>query len=575
MFKNITEETGAHFIHQEFDYDDYIEQWLLPHKLSQYGPSVSVGDVDNNGLDDIFIGASASNNGFFFLQQPGGKFSQQPLEELQAGNKRLPEMMGTLLFDADADGDLDLFTASGSNEFPAHSPNYQDLFFVNRGHGKFAYDSSALPKNLTSKSCIKAIDFDRDGDLDLFVGGRINPQKYPEAVSSFIYRNDSKNGRIVFKDVTSEVAPALTNIGLICDAVWSDVDNDGWPDLLLAGEWMPITILKNNKGKFSKAAPLAGLEDKIGWWNSITSGDFDNDGDVDFALGNLGLNSFLRAGDKEPVKVYSGDLNNDGIYDVVTTLFLPGQNGQRKEYTANGRDDIMKQMVGKRKIFDTYKKFAAAGINDILNEQERKKAIVLKANYFSSCLVENDGKGNFQIKPLPAPAQFAPIFGMIADDINNDGNLDLLICGNDYGNEVVNGRYDAMSGLVLTGNGDGSFVPISLQQSGFFVPDDAKGLAKLITGNGYSVAATQNKSNLQLFASETPAKIIRFNDNDLYALISLNNGKVRKEELCFGSSFLSQSSRFLMVNSLMKQVEVVNGKGDRRIVYDIQKVASN
>jgi hypothetical protein len=567
LFSQITKKAGIHFIHQEFDHIDFNDQWLLPHKLSQYGPSIAAADVDNNGLDDLFVGASASTDAHFFLQQPGGKFHEQTLVVAEGGNKRMPEMMGTLLFDADSDGDQDLIAVSGSTEFAPNTPNYRDLFFVNDGKGKFSYDSSALPVNLASKSCVKAADFDHDGDLDLFIGGRVQPQKYPEPVSSFLYRNDSHAGRIQFTDVTNQLAPGLIDIGLTCDAIWTDIDNDGWADLMIAGEWMPVTLLKNNKGRFAAPAVVAGLENKKGWWNSITSGDFDNDGDVDYVLGNLGLNSFLRASEKEPVRIYSGDFNKDGTYDVLTTLYLPDKDGNRKEFPANTRDDMMRQMVNKRKVFDTYKKFAVAGVNEILTENERKIARVLEANYFTSCLMMNDGKGSFSLKPLPMQAQLAPLNGMVADDVNGDGNLDLLLNGNDYGNEVVNGRYDAMSGLVLKGNGDGTFTALTIQESGVFVPNDAKGLVKLVVGDQYAIAATQNRSTLELFSLPSQNRLIRFQPGDISALIKLKNGKVRKHECVVGSSFLSQSSAFLTITPSVQQVDIINNKGERRVVY--------
>ncbi len=567
LFKNITRETNIRLRHNEFDFIDFDVQKLLPHKLSQYGPGIAAGDIDGNGLDDIFIGASANNDAHFLLQQPDGKFIQKELAPVTEKDARKPEMMGALFFDADGDGDLDLYVASGSNEFAAGTKNYEDRMYINNGKGDFQYDGDALPKNYTSKSCVKAADFDHDGDLDLFIGGRVNPQKYPEPVSSFILRNDSKNGVIKFTDVTDEIAPALKNIGMVCDAVWTDFDNDGWVDLILAGEWMPVVFLKNDHGKFVNVTSSTGISDKTGWWNSITAGDFDNDGNTDYIVGNLGLNSFYRANEKEPVTIYGDDFDKDGTYDAITTIYLNDGKGNRKEFTANTRDDLTRQMVSIRRKFPTYKDFALADIDAIL--PNRKNALTLKANYFSSALIKNHGNGKFSMMPLPPMAQLAPLNGMVADDINGDGNLDLIICGNDYGAEVSNGQEDAMNGLVLVGNGDGTFKAQTIMQSGFYLPGDAKGLSKLlIAKKTYALAATQNRGYLELFALSSDAKPIYFNPDDVVAYIHLKNGKTRKSELYYGSSFLSQSSRFMMNDDVISKIEIVNNKGIRRTITD-------
>ncbi|HZK64680.1 MAG TPA: VCBS repeat-containing protein [Puia sp.] len=565
LFTNITDQCNIHFRHQEFDFIDFDIQKLLPHKLSQYGPGIAVGDINGDGLDDVFIGESAGNNAHFLIQGKNGTFIQQELPPLTERDSRKPEMMGVLLFDANGDGKPDLYTASGSNEFAPGTKNYQDRLYINDGKGNFQYDAAAIPKNFTSKSCVKAADFDHDGDLDLFVGGRVNPEKYPEPVSSMILRNDSKNGIARFTDVTDEVAPMLKNIGMVCDAVWTDFDNDGWEDLILAGEWMPITFLRNNHGKLENVTGLTGIGDKTGWWNSILAGDFDNDGKTDYIVGNLGLNSFYRASEKEPVSIYGMDFDKDGTYDAITSLFLKDEAGNKKEYPANTRDDMIRQMAGVRKRFPTYKDFASADINAIL--PDKKNALVLKANYFPSCLMKNEGNGKFSLHPLPPAAQFAPLNGMVADDINHDGFLDLMVCGNDFGAEVGNGRDDAMNGLVLLGNGNGTFQPLTFTQSGFFTPGDAKGLSKLLIGqNTYAVAATQNRDFLQLFGLNQKRKIIRFNPDDVTANIHLKNGRTRKMELYYGSSYLSQSSRFIMQDDTMLQIEITNAKGEKRVV---------
>jgi hypothetical protein len=461
---------------------------------------------------------------------------------------------------------LDLYTCAGSNEFAPNTKSYQDQFFVNTGNGNYVHDTAAVPRNFTSKSCVKAADFDNDGDLDLFVGGRVNPEHYPQPVSSCIYRNDTKNGKIIFTDVTKEVAPFLQDIGMVCEAVWSDFDNDGWQDLIITGEWMPLTFLKNNRGRLANITATTGLQNKTGWWTSITAGDFDNDGDMDYIAGNLGLNSFFKGSEKEPVSIYAADFDGDQSYDAIPALYIKDKNGARKEFPANVRDDMVKQMIGTRRKFLNYKSYAEADINTLLSKEDQQKALVLKANYFASSYIQNNGNGHFELKALPTEAQLSPINGIVAEDLNSDGFLDLVMNGNDYGNEVVNGQYDAMNGLVLLGNGKGDFKPLGLQQSGYFLPGDAKGLAKLVIGNTYSLAATQNQDYLQLFSLRKNSKVVRFKNEDVSAIVELKNGRKKKLEISYGTSFLSQSARLMIVDHSVQAIEVTNLKGEKRMI---------
>lgn len=564
LFENITPKTKVQFIHQEFDFVDFDKQKLLPRRFSQFGPSIAIGDIDGNGTDDMFVGASAGNDATIFLQSKNGNFVQQELPPPQGKDVRKPEMMGVLLFDADGDGDLDLYTASGSNEFLPNTKNYQDRLYLNKGKAVFEYDSLALPVNFTSNSCVKAADYDGDGDLDLFIGGRMYPEKYPSPVNSFIYRNDSKRGNPEFTDVSAEVAPMLNKLGLVCDALWSDFDNDGWIDLVVAGEWMPLRFFKNNKGFFIDVTPSTGIQDKTGSWNSLTAGDFDNDGDIDYVAGNLGLNSFFKASDNEPVSIYGGDFNNDNAYDAVPSIYLPDEKGVRKEFPVHVRDEMIKQIVGIRKKFNAYKTYAKATIHEIV--PRIKDSLVLKANYLSTSFFENKGNGKFTVHALPPVAQMAPIYGMVGEDINGDGNLDLILSGNDYGNEITNGHYDAMNGLVLLGDGKGNFHPQSLQQAGLYIPGDAKALVGLTVNNNYALAATQNKGPLKIFGLTNTNKIFRFNDDDVSTLVYLKNGKKRKHEIYYGTSFLSQSSRILLINHSMVKMDVTNLAGKKRII---------
>ena len=399
---------GLNITHTEPEYIDFNVQKLLPHKLSQFGPSVAVGDVNGDRLDDLFIGGSRNRKGRFLLQTTTGTFVNRDLLPGADSSAKVQEDMGTLLFDADGDGDVDLYIASGSIEGNAGTDVFQDRLYVNDGKGGYTLSVNGLPVNLVSKSCVKAVDFDRDGDLDLFVGGRVEPDKYPKPVSSFILRNDSGKGAPKFTDVTAQVAPQLKDIGLVCDALWTDPDNDGWPDLMLAGEWMPLMLLKNEQGKHFSPTADASFGKAKGWWNSITSGDFDHDGDTDYLVGNLGLNARMRASDREPVRIYAGDFDNNGFYDAIPTIFIPDAEGVRKEYPFHGREDLIKQMIAMRRRFPYYKDFTQASIDKLLTPEERKDALVLEANYLQSVYIRNDGAGKFTLQPLPVQAQLGP-----------------------------------------------------------------------------------------------------------------------------------------------------------------------
>jgi hypothetical protein len=569
LFTDVTQKLGINYTHLESDYVDFDVQRLLLHKFSQYGPALAAGDVDGNGFDDIVIGGNTLKEPTLLLQQANGKFLQKELPLPKGADVRKSETMGILLFDADRDKDLDIYCVSGSNEFTPDTKNYQDRLYMNLGNGNFVCGPDWLPPIFTSKSCVKAADYDLDGDLDLFIGGRVLPGKYPQPVSSYILRNDCAPSHIAFTDVTKEVAPMLLNIGLVCDAIWTNLEGDGAsPDLIIAGEWMPLTVLRNKGGKFENITAASGLSNYIGWWNSITAGDFDNDGDMDYVAGNLGENSYYRASDQFPVRVYTKDFDKNESFDAIPTMYLKDLDGNKKEFPAQSRDEIVEQLPGVKKKFLTYKTFGRAGLKDIFTEEELKDAQVLKANYFKSSFIRNDGNGKFSVHPLPAQAQLAPVYGMVADDFNNDGNLDIAMAGNDYGNEVTNGRYDAMNGLLLLGDGAGHFKPQSILQSGLYIPGDARSLVKLKRGNsgGYLLAASQNLGKLKLFELKTPNRLFPVLPGELMAMHYLKNGKKRKEEFYKGNAFLSQSSPFLLLNGATDSVQVWNDKGASRII---------
>ena len=564
LFREVTDSTKIHFTQQQHDFIDFNIQKLLPHKFSEYGPALAIGDIDGNGLDDIICGGATSYSAQVFLQQPDGTFTQSALLSNSGLNNKQNEDMGILLFDADGDGDLDLYIASGGFEQKPNTAAYQDHLFINDGKGNFTADSTALPQNFTSKSCVRAVDYDKDGDLDLFIAGRVEPWSYPKPVSCFIYRNDSKNGHVKFTDVTNQVAPSLQNIGLVCDALCTDFDNDGWPDIILAGEWMPLTFLKNDKGVFRNISASSGINDQVGWWNTIVSGDFDNDGDMDYIAGNMGQNSFYKATDQYPVSIYAKDFDNNGSYDAFPTLYLPTsqQDQTKKEYPAQTRDDIVKQMIGMRSKFQNYNLFANATIDKLFTKEQLKDALVLKANNLSSCYIRNDGNGKFKMFPLPAQAQLSTLNGMVADDFDSDGNIDVLINGNDYGTEVSVGRYDALNGLLLKGDGKGAFKPMSILESGIYIPGNGKALVKLKGTTGkYLVAAAQNRGPLKIFELKRNKGFLPVKPADAFATIHYKNGNIQKQEFYYGSSFLSQSARFLSVDNNMASVTIYDTKG--------------
>ena len=563
-FTDITKNSDINFLSSEEDFIDFNIQHLIPHKLSQYGPPLAVGDVNGDGLEDLVIGGGSPNYASLFLQKHDGSFNKTKF--IESRDLKYQDDAGICLFDADGDNDLDMYIASGGSENPPGSNVYTDHFYVNDGKGNFKEDVTAFPPNFTAKSCVKAIDYDNDGDLDLFVGGRVLPGGYPQAVSSFLYRNDSKNGHIKFTDVTKEVAPALQNIGMVSDAIWSDVDNDGQPDLILVGEWMPVTILKNEHGKF---VPIkSNLLSEIGWWNSITAADLDNDGDMDYIIGNFGMNGFLKPSTQFPIKAYGKDFDNNGSFDAVFSTYLPSPlTGDMKEYPIASRDELIKEINSMRKKFPNYSSYAKSEMKDIFDEKELQEALKLSANNFHSCWIENLGNMKFALHPLPDQAQFAPIYGIAVNDFNQDGNIDIALNGNEFSMSPPLGRYDALNGLVLQGDGKGNFLPLSILQSGLYIPGNGKALVQLISNNKLTIAASQNASWLKIFQSKQPeGKVIMLKPDDKYAIIHLKNGRNRKEEFSYGSSFLSQSGRFIQLNKTMQSIEITNNKNEKRII---------
>ncbi|WP_336514728.1 VCBS repeat-containing protein [Pollutibacter soli] len=568
LFADITSAKGNIYTHSERDYIDFNVQRLLPHKLSEYGPALAVGDVDGNGTDDIITAGAFQYDAQVLLQGVDGKFQRRNLSAAEEYQKtKTWEDMGVLLFDADNDGDPDVYISSGGNENKPGNESYQDHFYINDGKGNFLADTSAIPKNLVSKSCVRAADIDRDGDLDLFIAGRNEPEYYPRKVSSILLRNDSKPGTVKFTDITKESAPGLIDVGLTCDMLFTDYNNDGWPDMILAGEWSPVVFLKNINGKFTNETTQSGISNKTGWWNSIAPGDFDEDGDIDYIVGNTGKNTFYRATTEMPVGVLAKDFDDNGSYDAIPFLYLPesASNKTRKPFPAHTRDDLIKQIVSMRMKFPNYKTYAAATIDQLFTPEQMKGAQELFANTNASVLITNNGNGNFTMTELPMFAQFSMINGMVTDDFNGDGHVDVFINTNDYGTETSVGRYDALNGLVLLGNGKGTFTVAGMQESGVFIPGNGKASVKFRDPAGaYCIAASQNRGQLKMYNLHSQLRSVPLNRNDVAVQIVYSNGKQRREECYFGNSFLSQSGRFISVGTGVKEIDVISSDGTRR-----------
>jgi hypothetical protein len=568
VFTDETINAGITYKHEEKDFVDFNIQKLLPHKLSQYGPALAAGDINGDGLDDLMIGGARNHSPVALLQQTDGKFRSQPLLTQQEEIMKSQEDMGLLLFDADLDGDLDLYCASGSYENLPGTPDHRDNFFINLGRGKFRQDSSVFPHNYASKGCVRATDFDGDGDLDLFIAGRVQPGSYPKPVSSFLYRNDTRDGKIRFSDVTAEWAPVLRDIGLVCDALWTDYDNDGNTDLILVGEWMSLRVLRKDGNKLKDQSTLTGVENLKGWWSSIGPGDIDNDGDIDYVVGNLGLNSFYRASGEQPVRIYAKDFDKNGNYDAVPSLYIPDlANGAPKEFPAQTRDDLIKQMVGFRQKFPTYKPFASATMEQMFTPEEEKDMLVLEANEFRSGVFMNNGAGKFSFIPLPESCQWSPVNSVVLLDLDQDEFLDMVVSTNDYGTEVTVGRYDALNGMVLKGDGRGGFKPCEEGMSGFVLPGDGKALSMLRAADGrLLIAASQNRAVLKLFKHNFTGKLVPLQRGEKSLQLYLQSGAKRRAELYYGQGFLSQSSLIYPMHSLVVKMEVSGSTSTPRIV---------
>lgn len=477
------------YTHIENEFIDFKREPLLPHKFSQAGPFVSVADVNGDGFDDFFIGGAAFSAGALFIQLKNSTFLKTQQKEIEVDSTY--EDMGSVFFDVDKDGDQDLYVVSGGNEFDRGSVDYQDRLYMNDGHGVFKREANRLPMETESGSCVRVSDFDHDGDLDLFVGGRIVPGRYPEAPKSFVLQNN--NG--TFKDITEKVSSKLSTIGLVTDAQWADLNKDGFEDLVLVGEWMPITVFENEGGgKLIEATENFNLSKTKGWWNSVTISDIDADSDLDIVAGNLGLNSHLTASASQPLTMYAADFDGNKSIESILCYYNQG-----KQWPWARKEILAQQMPSINKKFVKFQKYASSSVEEVFDKDKLDKSLQLEANTLATSLFINEA-GKFKQQSLPLLAQVSPVNDIIVNDFDHDKINDLLVAGNNFSSSVELGRYDAGSGLFLKGLSGNKFLPISPTQSGISAPGDVKDMALLKLANGKTaLLVANNNDRLQVF----------------------------------------------------------------------------
>jgi hypothetical protein len=487
LFAEVTSGISVPYQHQENVYFDFNRELLIPFKVSIEGPKIAVGDVNGDGLEDVYLSGAKYQAGQLLLQKGAGfVVSNQPVFKADS----LYEDVDALFFDADGDKDLDLYVVTGGNEFYDKMPEQFDRLYKNDGKGNFTRDLKALPAMYDNKSVVRPCDFDRDGDMDLFIGGRVVAYHYGYSPKSYLLVN---NGKGQFADKTQALAPELREAGMLTEAIWADFDRDGDQDLTVVGDWMPIKMYENQQGKFTLMEN--GLEELTGFWSGLTAGDFDQDGDIDFVVGNLGTNTKLRKELNGKLRMLIKDVDKN-----ETEEHIIGYNRGDDWYPINSKDEIGKQIPSIiSKKYTKYKDFAGNTIEELFGDSELKGATERMVNTFESVYLENKGKGKFERHDLPALAQVSKVMVLRTEDVDKDGHLDVILGGNFNGASMYQARYDAFFGLILKGDGKGGFKALVPTDTGFLQEGDVRDIKIVQTPKGPLYFVTRNSDRMQVF----------------------------------------------------------------------------
>lgn len=548
-FQDVTGKLGIEHKHKESSPVDLNQTFTLLHNLSQQNPTIAVGDINGDGLDDFYTGGDPGYSGSFFIQQPDHRFKEKSFDQ----DPQI-EDMGALLFDADNDGDQDLYVVSGGSTKDINSGFYQDRIYINDGHANFTRDVSALPDIHSSGSCVIAGDYDLDGDLDLFAGGKIFPGRYPAPPKSFLLENN--HGK--FSDKSDLLDDTGGHIGVVNSALWSDVNNDGHPDLIIVGEWMPVKVFINDGKSFTDDSGEYGTDDLAGWWNSISGADLDNDGDIDYVVGNYGLNSYFKASQKEPVEIYAKDFDNNGSFDPIVTHYIQG-----KSYIVHPKGLLTAQIPAMQSRFRTYETYGTTPFKDSFLPQELNGAIHLKCTQMQTLILENIDNKMFKSIPLPLEAQFSPVFGIIFRDFNQDHLTDILLSGNSYADETITGYYDASYGTLLINKGNFIWEIPEQNQINLVMDDDIKAMNIISLGAREAILTASDNGFIHAYEwlPESNARRVRLNTDDWFMEMTLPDGHVRKTEFYYGSGYLSQNSREIFIPPTIGEIKIMNYAG--------------